>query len=55
MIWRKENGGEGTGKLKIRTRTTFLATGEACVAIYSNLPKALKGGHLSALDSQYTL
>jgi len=51
-IWRNETGGEGTLKLKIRTRNTFLATDEACVAIYSNLPKALKGGHLSALGSQ---
>ena len=51
-ILRNENGDEGTGKLNIRTRNTLLATDEACVAIYSNLPKALREGHLSALGSQ---
>ena len=49
---KNENGDEGTGKLKIRIRNTFLATDEACVAIYSNLPKALREKRLSALGSQ---
>ena len=39
---RNENGDEGNGKLKIMIRNTFLATDEACVAIYSNLPKAIR-------------
>ena len=40
-IWGKEK----TRKLEIRTRKKYFATGEACVAISSNLPQALKGGH----------
>ena len=47
-----EMKGPRKNKNKNRTRNTFLATDEACVAIYSNLRKALRGGHLSALGSQ---
>ena len=43
---------KGPRNKKNRTRNTFLATDEACVAIYSNLRKALRGEHLSALGSQ---
>ena len=41
MIWRKENGGEGTGVSEIRTRKKYLATGKACVVIFSNIPQTL--------------
>ena len=40
-IRRKENGGEGTGVSEIRTRKKYLATGKACVVIFSNIPQAL--------------
>ena len=46
------NEGEWTGKVEIRTRKTFLAVGEA-PWLYSDLLQALKGEHLSALDSQH--
>ena len=40
-------------KLEITTRKKYFATGEACVAISSNLLQALKGGlFFSALGSQ---
>ena len=41
-IWRKEK----IRKLEIRTRKKYFATGEACVAISSNLPQALKRGNV---------
>ena len=41
-IWRKEK----TRKLEIRTRKKYFATGEARVVISSDLPQALKGGHV---------
>ena len=49
-IWKNE--GEWTGKFKTGTRKKFLAVGEACLAIYSDLLQALKAEHLSALGSQ---
>ena len=41
-IWRKEK----TRKLEIRTRKKYFATGEARVAVSSDLPQVLKGGHV---------
>ena len=39
-------------KAENRTRMKFLAVGEACVAIYSDLLQALKREYLSALGSR---
>ena len=42
---------EWTGKIEIKTRKTFMAVDEACPAIF-DIFQALKGGHLSGVDSQ---
>ena len=49
---KKRGEGQWTAKVEIRTRKKFLAVGEACVAIYSDLHQSLKGEHLFALGSQ---
>ena len=44
------NEGEWIGPVvNTRTRTTFLATGETCMAIHPDLLQALKGQHLPVL------
>ena len=42
-------------KVEVRTKTKFLAVGDACIArLYSDLLKAMKGDHLLTLGSQQT-